>query len=70
MPLITSLVSAEHYVVPLIAASSLAFLAMLGALSARAGGAHIGKAAARVAFWGALAMAMTATVGAPFGITV
>jgi vacuolar iron transporter family protein len=43
-------------------------LAVLGAVSAHAGGANIIKAAARVTFWGALAMALTAAVGALFGI--
>jgi VIT1/CCC1 family predicted Fe2+/Mn2+ transporter len=48
--------------------SSLAFLALLGALAARAGGAPVVSAAARVTFWGALAMALTAGVGALFGV--
>uniref|UniRef100_UPI0038B25CB6 VIT1/CCC1 transporter family protein n=1 Tax=Marinobacter mangrovi TaxID=2803918 RepID=UPI0038B25CB6 len=50
--------------------ASLIFLALLGSLSARAGGASIRKAAARVTFWGALAMAATAAVGALFGVSV
>ncbi len=48
---------------------SLIFLAFLGAVSARAGGAPILKAAARVTFWGALAMVLTASVGFIFGIS-
>jgi len=44
-----------------------AFLAILGAVAARAGGAPMATGAARVAFWGALAMAITAGVGAAFG---
>jgi VIT1/CCC1 family predicted Fe2+/Mn2+ transporter len=46
---------------------SLVALAVLGALAARAGGAAMGRSALRVAFWGALAMALTASVGAMFG---
>ena len=53
-----------------VAASSLTFLALLGALAARAGGASVVTAAARVTFWGALAMGLTAGVGALFGIQV
>lgn len=51
-----------------VSASSLLFLALLGSLSARAGGAPVVVAAARVTFWGALAMALTAGVGALFGV--
>ncbi len=51
-----------------VAGSSLAFLALLGSLAARAGGASVPVAAARVTFWGALAMALTAGVGALFGV--
>ena len=51
-----------------IALSSLAFLAFLGALAARAGGANLLVGAARVTFWGALAMALTAGVGRFFGV--
>lgn len=52
-----------------VSASSLIFLALLGAIAARAGGASVMTAAARVTFWGALAMALTAGVGAWFGVT-
>jgi VIT1/CCC1 family predicted Fe2+/Mn2+ transporter len=48
--------------------SSLLFLALLGALGGRAGGASMTAAAIRVTFWGALAMALTAGVGALFGV--
>ena len=51
-----------------VSGSSLLFLALLGSLSARAGGASVITAAARVTFWGALAMAATAGVGALFGV--
>jgi VIT1/CCC1 family predicted Fe2+/Mn2+ transporter len=52
---------------PSVVAASLASLTLLGALGARAGGAPVGKSIARVTFWGALAMAVTAGVGALFG---
>ena len=50
-----------------VSASSLFFLALLGSLAARAGGSSVLRAAVRVTFWGALAMALTAGVGALFG---
>jgi len=53
-----------------VAGSSLVFLALLGSLSAKAGGAPMMVAASRVTFWGALAMALTAGVGALFGLAV
>lgn len=52
-----------------VAGGSLVFLALLGSLAARAGGASVMTAAARVTFWGALAMALTAGVGALFGVS-
>jgi VIT1/CCC1 family predicted Fe2+/Mn2+ transporter len=51
-----------------VSGSSLVFLALLGSLAARAGGASVITAGARVTFWGALAMALTAGVGALFGV--
>jgi VIT1/CCC1 family predicted Fe2+/Mn2+ transporter len=53
-----------------VSVASLVFLALLGAIGARAGGARIGKAMARVTFWGAVAMALTAGIGAIFGTVV
>jgi vacuolar iron transporter family protein len=53
--------------VPLVSGTSLVFLALLGGLAARAGGAGVTVGAIRVTFWGALAMAATAAVGALFG---
>jgi len=50
------------------AVASLLFLALLGAVGARAGGAPVLTATARVTFWGALAMAVTAGIGALFGV--
>lgn len=53
-----------------VSAASLLFLAMLGAIGAKAGGAPTGKATLRVAFWGALAMAITAGIGKLVGAAV
>jgi VIT1/CCC1 family predicted Fe2+/Mn2+ transporter len=53
-----------------VSASSLLFLALLGAVGARAGGASVWRATLRVTFWGALAMAVTAGVGMLFGAVV
>lgn len=70
LPLVTALVSPARYVVVLVSGTSLLFLILLGAISARTGGAPVVKAAARVAFWGALAMGLTAGVGKLFGTVV
>jgi vacuolar iron transporter family protein len=51
-----------------LAGSSLVFLALLGVLAARAGGAPVLASVSRVTFWGALAMALTAGVGALLGV--
>lgn len=56
--------------IPVVAIGSLLFLAVLGSIAARAGGAPILTGAIRVTFWGALAMLMTATVGRLFGAVV
>jgi VIT1/CCC1 family predicted Fe2+/Mn2+ transporter len=53
--------------IPLVSGTSLVFLAVLGGLAARAGGAGVIAGAIRVTFWGALAMALTAGVGLLFG---
>jgi VIT1/CCC1 family predicted Fe2+/Mn2+ transporter len=53
-----------------VASTSLVFLTALGALSARTGGAPVLRASLRVAFWGALAMGITAMVGRLFGTVV
>jgi VIT1/CCC1 family predicted Fe2+/Mn2+ transporter len=52
-----------------VSGSALLFLALLGAVAARVGGASVSKAAARVSFWGALAMALTTGVGTLFGVS-
>ena len=70
MPLLMVPLAPEASLVPVVSGTSLVFLAGLGVLAARAGGAPIMKAAARVTFWGALAMGLTAGVGAWFGTIV
>ena len=67
VPLLTAMIATEMSLIPLVAGISIAFLALLGALAARAGGASMSKGAIRVLFWGALAMGLTAAVGALFG---
>ena len=70
MPMLTVLVTPEGRLIPLVSGTSLVFLALLGALAARTGGAPVIMAAVRVTFWGALAMGLTAAVGALFGTVV
>ena len=70
LPLLSVIVAPESRLVPAVSGVSLIFLAALGVLAARAGGAPVMKSAFRVAFWGALAMALTAAVGALFGTVV
>ena len=67
MPLAMVLLSPTSLLVLTVSTASLFFLALLGAIGARAGGANVVKATARVTFWGALAMALTAGIGAPGG---
>jgi len=67
MPLLVALLVGRAILIPAVAATSLAFLATLGGLAAHAGGARRRVGALRVAFWGALAMAVTTGVGALFG---
>jgi VIT1/CCC1 family predicted Fe2+/Mn2+ transporter len=67
MPLLVTTVAPPAGVIPLVAGTSLVFLALLGGLAARAGGAGVMGGAVRVTFWGALAMAVTAGVGSLFG---
>ena len=70
MPLLMVLVAPAGGLVPAVSIASLGFLALLGAIGARAGGAGIVRATIRVTFWGALAMALTAGVGKLFGTVV
>lgn len=68
-PLIVVLLAPEARIAVLVAASTIVGLAILGGLGASAGGAGLVRGAARVTFWGAIAMAATAAVGAIFGVT-
>lgn len=70
LPLAVALVAPRPQLLPLVGVLSLVFLALLGAVAARAGGAPMARAAWRVSFWGALAMGLTAAVGAVFGTAV
>lgn len=68
LPLLIVLVAPASALIWAVSGSSLLFLALLGSLAARAGGASVITAAARVTFWGASAMALTAGIGALFGV--
>ena len=67
MPLAVTAMASGPALIPFVAGTSLLFLALLGGVAARAGGAVAAVGALRVTFWGALAMALTAGVGALFG---
>lgn len=70
LPLLVANMASETNLIVFVAVISLLFLALLGALAARAGGAVVATGAMRVTFWGALAMGATAGVGALFGTVV
>ena len=70
LPLLVVLLVPQSALIWGVGGSSLLFLALLGSLSAGAGGASMLIAAARITFWGALAMGLTSGVGALFGVTV
>lgn len=70
LPLLVVLLFPASVLMWAVSGCSLLFLALLGSLAARAGGASVVVAATRVTFWGALAMALTAGAGALFGVTV
>ena len=67
MPLLVTLLAPESILIYAVSGASLIFLALLGGIAARAGGAPVMTGTIRVTFWGALAMALTAGVGAMFG---
>jgi VIT1/CCC1 family predicted Fe2+/Mn2+ transporter len=67
MPLLAVAIVAGSSLIPVVSGTSLVFLAILGGLAARVGGASVTTGAMRVTFWGALAMGLTAGVGALFG---
>ena len=70
LPVVAVLLAPSAYVVPVVAAASLVYLAILGVVGAKAGGAAILPATIRVTFWGALAMAVTAGIGMLIGKAV
>jgi VIT1/CCC1 family predicted Fe2+/Mn2+ transporter len=70
LPLAGAVLVTGPDLIPVVAGTSLAFLTALGALAARAGGASLIKGAARVLFWGALAMGVTAAVGVLVGTPI
>ena len=70
MPLMMVFVVPADLLIAFVSGASLIFLGVLGAIGARAGGANVWRGAARVAFWGAAAMALTAGIGTLFGQAV
>lgn len=70
MPIAAAIVSPAGYVIPVVVASTLLVLAVLGGLASVVGGAPARVGAVRVVFWGALAMVLTAAVGAIFRVSV
>ena len=70
LPLLTAILAPHAVLAPAVFATSLFFLGVLGAVGARVGGADMWKPTLRVAFWGALAMAVTAGIGALIGKAV
>ncbi|MBB6469527.1 VIT1/CCC1 family predicted Fe2+/Mn2+ transporter [Aminobacter lissarensis] len=70
MPLLMVLISPASMLVMGVTVASLLFLALLGAIGAKAGGANILRATLRVTFWGAFAMALTAGIGVLVGTAV
>jgi vacuolar iron transporter family protein len=70
LPLAMVAVTPANILTPVVASTSLLFLALLGGIGAKAGGAPIGRATLRVTFWGALAMALTAGIGILVGAAV
>lgn len=70
LPLLMVIVSPANLLVWTVSVASLLFLALLGAVGARAGGANVWRATLRVTFWGAFAMALTAGIGAVVGTAV
>lgn len=69
MPVLVALVAPANETSVIVAASTIVALAILGGLSATAGGAGVVRGAARVTLWGALAMGVTAAVGTMFGVS-
>jgi len=70
LPVASVVMSPVSGMIPFVAGGSLVFLALLGGIAARVGGANAAVGAARVTFWGALAMGLTAAIGSLFGTIV
>jgi vacuolar iron transporter family protein len=70
MPLLVIQLTPASHLIIWVAATSIAFLALLGCVAAQVGGAKVWLGAFRVTFWGVLAMAATTLVGTMFGVTV
>ena len=70
LPLLIAGLAPLHLLVPLVAIGSLVTLAILGAFGAKAGGAPVWRASARVTFWGALAMVITGGIGKLVGTSI
>jgi VIT1/CCC1 family predicted Fe2+/Mn2+ transporter len=70
LPLLLALAAPDRFVIYAVSGASLIFLALLGVVGAKIGGASAMTAAVRVTFWGALAMAITAGIGAIYGTQV
>ena len=70
LPLVVAAVAPMPRLIVFVSVASLLFLALLGALAARTGGAPVARSTLRVTFWGALAMALTALIGSVFGTVV
>jgi VIT1/CCC1 family predicted Fe2+/Mn2+ transporter len=70
MPLVVTAMVPERLLIYCVSGASLFFLALLGGVAASVGGAGVAAGAIRVTFWGALAMAITAGVGAFFGTVI
>jgi VIT1/CCC1 family predicted Fe2+/Mn2+ transporter len=70
LPLLSILAAPDGAVIPTVAIAALVALVVLGLVGARAGGADPWRGALRVTFWGALAMAATAAIGALFGVVI
>jgi VIT1/CCC1 family predicted Fe2+/Mn2+ transporter len=70
LPLLVVLIVPDGSLIPAVSIASLMFLAALGAVAAKTGGANMMKGAIRVTFWGALALGVTAGIGALFGTVV
>jgi len=69
LPLLAAIAAPRAVIVPAVSCAALLFLSVLGGVGAWTGGAPILKAVGRVSFWGAMAMALTAGVGAAFGVS-